>query len=67
DRDVPYAASEHLQQVWPGATLRATDGLGHRRLLTDPEVIATVVDFVRADAAGSREPTQASIAAASSW
>jgi hypothetical protein len=29
-----------------GSRLRLTTGLGHRRLLRDPDVVADVVDFV---------------------
>ncbi|WP_369916216.1 hypothetical protein [Plantactinospora sp. KBS50] len=49
DRDdaaVPYGDGVAIAAAWTGATLRATDGLGHHRLLRDPEVIAAVVDFV---------------------
>jgi pimeloyl-ACP methyl ester carboxylesterase len=77
DRDVPYGNSLQLLQAWPGATLRATEGLGHRRILSDPDVIASVVRFTRGDALDLTGDTphavaedraaQASIAAASSW
>jgi hypothetical protein len=32
--------------VWPGARLVSTEGLGHRRILRDAEVIAAAVAFV---------------------
>jgi len=49
DRVVPYAASEALAATWPQARLQATPGLGHRRLLADPDVIRQAVDFLRGD------------------
>ncbi len=35
-----------IAAAWPGARLRVTSGLGHRRLLRDPDVVTEVVDFV---------------------
>lgn len=46
DDDVPFGASEALAQGWPGATLWPTEGLGHRRILHDPAVIAAGADFL---------------------
>ena len=46
DRDVPHAAAAALADAWPGAELVTTRGLGHRRILRDPEVIARVVSFL---------------------
>jgi pimeloyl-ACP methyl ester carboxylesterase len=37
-----------IAAAWPGARLHVTSGLGHRRLLRDPDVITEVVDFVTA-------------------
>jgi pimeloyl-ACP methyl ester carboxylesterase len=47
DREVPYEHGARLAAAWPDAELRATEGLGHRRILRDSEVIAATVDFVR--------------------
>ena len=47
DRDVPYAGGAALARAWPDASLRTTHGLGHRRILRDPEVISWAMDFVR--------------------
>jgi len=46
DDDVPFCHGEVLSGVWPGARLLATDGLGHRRVLRDPEVVRSVVEFI---------------------
>lgn len=48
DREIPWAEGAAVAEAWPGARLMLTDGLGHRRLLRDPEVIAATVDFIRA-------------------
>jgi pimeloyl-ACP methyl ester carboxylesterase len=47
DRQTPYADAERLVDALPDARLVTTDGLGHRRVLRDPGVVARVVDFVR--------------------
>jgi pimeloyl-ACP methyl ester carboxylesterase len=48
DREVPFHDAERLAGRWPNATLVATHGRGHRRILKDEEVIRRVVDFVSA-------------------
>ncbi len=47
DREVPFRQGERLAAAWPNAQLHATDGLGHRRVLRDADVIARTVAFVR--------------------
>jgi pimeloyl-ACP methyl ester carboxylesterase len=47
DRAVPFACGASLAQAWPGAELRATRGLGHSRILRDPQVVTAVTDFIR--------------------
>ncbi|MEL6183396.1 MAG: alpha/beta fold hydrolase [Myxococcota bacterium] len=47
DREVPFEQAERLASVWPGARLQPTAGLGHRRILRDPVVVSTVVDFMQ--------------------
>jgi pimeloyl-ACP methyl ester carboxylesterase len=49
DREVSFEHGERLAAAWPAAELRATEGLGHRRILRDPEVIASTVEFLRQD------------------
>ena len=47
DRETSHAHSVELIEQWAGpATLISTDGLGHRRILTDPLVVEQVVEFV---------------------
>ena len=46
DREVPWQEGEALAQAWPGAQLVRTHGLGHRRILRDPQVIAQSVAFI---------------------
>lgn len=54
DRVVPHTEGEAIAAAWPGATLRHTDGLGHRRILADPAVTALAAAFVTSRlAAGS--------------
>jgi pimeloyl-ACP methyl ester carboxylesterase len=46
DRSIPVADGSAVAAAWAGARMRRTSGLGHRRLLRDPDVVAEVVDFV---------------------
>src|SRR3712207_7030695 len=49
DRDdayTPVADGAAIAAAWPDARLRVTSGLGHRRILRDPEVVAEAVEFV---------------------
>jgi len=45
DREVPYADGQRLAQVF-GAPLLTTNGLGHRRILFAPDIVAAVVEFI---------------------
>ncbi len=47
DDAVPYTQAEHIVRSWRSATLLATDGLGHYRIIRAPEVIAAAIDFIR--------------------
>ena len=40
DRVVPFIASADLHRHWADSELVELEGLGHRRILTDPQVIA---------------------------
>jgi hypothetical protein len=55
DKEVPPFHGRRLADAWPGARHITTRGLGHRRILRDPSVIADVVAFATAGA-----PTQTS-------
>jgi pimeloyl-ACP methyl ester carboxylesterase len=46
DGDVPVDNGRTLAAQWPGARLHETGGLGHRKILRDPEVIRSVGEFV---------------------
>ena len=46
DQEVPFAQSKLIEQVWSGARLLETSGLGHRRILRDQKVIQEVIDFI---------------------
>lgn len=46
DRDAPIEGGVAVAQAWPGAQFVRTTGLGHRRILRDPEVIARATEFI---------------------
>jgi pimeloyl-ACP methyl ester carboxylesterase len=48
DREVRLSDGAAIAQTWPGAELVTTTGLGHHRIVSDAEVIANVVSFLRA-------------------
>lgn len=58
DRSVPVADGIAIAEAWPTARLHVTSGLGHRRLLREPEVIGAVLDFMDAGI-DRREPRPA--------
>lgn len=51
DGEVPWQTSAALVRDWTSATLSRTEGLGHRGILKDAAVAATVADFVARHAA----------------
>lgn len=58
DRDdsvVPWQRSEALSRAWRGSELHLTAGLGHRRILADPDVLRTSVAFLAAHRRETRE------------
>ena len=55
DREVPWADGAAIAAAWPGARLLETSGLGHRRVLRDPAVVASVASFVAGAEAGAAE------------
>jgi pimeloyl-ACP methyl ester carboxylesterase len=58
DREVPFEAGATLASAWPGARLIKTQGLGHQRILRDPNVVDAVVRFVSAPSPSTREQTE---------
>lgn len=46
DKIVPFAEAETLAHAWQAAELLATSGLGHRGVLGDPRVVASVTRFL---------------------
>ena len=48
DKEIPYGLGRAIAAAWQGAELLSTKGLGHRRILRDPEVVRTAVDFLGA-------------------
>lgn len=46
DASTPVSDGAAIAAAWTGSRLILTSGLGHRRLLSSPEVVALVTDFV---------------------
>ena len=46
DAEVAWSDGALLAEAWPEAHLATTTGLGHRRILRDPYVVASVVSFL---------------------
>jgi hypothetical protein len=46
DLEVPFDDGVAISRAWPGSRLRATDGLGHRRILRDAGVAAEIGAFL---------------------
>jgi pimeloyl-ACP methyl ester carboxylesterase len=46
DGETGWSDSEAIARAWPGARLVGTSGLGHRRILRDPGVVAEVTGFL---------------------
>jgi pimeloyl-ACP methyl ester carboxylesterase len=47
DQETSWQASRNLMSSWPETQLLTTTGLGHNRILADPQVVASAVDFLR--------------------
>jgi pimeloyl-ACP methyl ester carboxylesterase len=47
DQDVPVSQSELLSGRWPQLERMITDGLGHRRILRDTQVVDRVVEYLK--------------------
>ena len=53
DAETGWSDSAAIARSWPNARLVTTGGLGHRRLLRAPAVVAEVVEFVTAPVAAA--------------
>lgn len=47
DKEVPFSEAENLHAALPSSVLMATEGWGHRRILTAPDVIAEVLTRIQ--------------------
>jgi pimeloyl-ACP methyl ester carboxylesterase len=46
DAEVPWRDGAAIAAAWPGARLRSTEGLGHRRVLRDAAVVSEAAAFL---------------------
>ena len=46
DNEIPWQESHAIAQAWNNATFIKTSGLGHRRILRDPEVVDSTLRFI---------------------
>ena len=46
DAVIPFSQGRAIAAAWQGAELLSTTGLGHHRILRDPEVVRSAVDFL---------------------
>ena len=46
DQDTLWSEGAALADLWPGARMMSTEGLGHRRILREPAVIEAAAEFV---------------------
>lgn len=46
DAVIPFSEAEALAAAWAGVRMMATKGKGHRDILSAPEVIRTIIEFV---------------------
>jgi len=59
DRDdpmTPWTQGATVARLWPGARLVSTDGLGHRRILSDERVNRVAADFIAGRASYVESP-----------
>lgn len=55
DAETRLETVERLVGLWPGAELRVTEGLGHRRILWQPDVVEGAVRFLAGPAAAAAD------------
>ncbi len=64
DDEVLFDEGRELARCWPGARLVATAGLGHYRILRDPDVVRAAIGFVAQERAEPLGAPSARLAAA---
>ena len=47
DKEVPISNAYELKQAWPESTFLKTQGLGHRRILKDSQVVDEIIQFIK--------------------
>jgi pimeloyl-ACP methyl ester carboxylesterase len=60
DRFIPHSEAVELAGAWPDGRLITTTGLGHHRILRDPEVIDSAVAFISESTATTHMERRAS-------
>ena len=46
DKEIEFSNADQLTAAWPRSEQLSVDGLGHRRIIRSPEVIAAALDFL---------------------
>ena len=54
DAEVPWSEGERYARCWSDARLLTTSGLGHQRIIRDPQVLVTCLRFLKGEAVGER-------------
>ncbi|MFQ6673233.1 MAG: alpha/beta fold hydrolase [Fidelibacterota bacterium] len=49
DRQIPFSDAQDIVSEWPRASLMATGGLGHNRILRDPHVVEAIITFLSSE------------------
>lgn len=47
DRETPWTDGQSIAQTWPQARLISTEGLGHRKILSETSVIQAITQFLK--------------------
>jgi pimeloyl-ACP methyl ester carboxylesterase len=55
DREVPWTNGVAIARAWPGAELITTTGLGHTKIVHDPDIVRQAVGFLDSRADRRRE------------
>ena len=57
DQAIPFQDSRDMAMNWPNIHIKQTEGLGHRRILTDHDVVTAVVGYLIDQIKISESPT----------